>query len=504
MFSPEYKRSYFICLKCTSPAFIRILTQPIKSIFMYCPSCGFNQIISIHEYQSHFIQEKKESIIYLLCTKHDKPFLYYCKECNMHLCFYCGKISLGMHNRHRIVVLPKKKINLELIKKNLSKAHDQIEQNLPSLKAQVECSKKVTLIAIDNCIEKNKSILNILDFLLDAYSPKFPHYMILTNIIKNFTMNRTTIRLKQKNLPSFLDNYYIIKKSIKNKITIKTLKSYYSSYTFLFLLSDGRLACCTSDGVINIVDPNNNFVCDMSIQAHSQKIGNMVQLHDGKLASVSDDMSIKIWAIGKSIYKCEYIIQEAHKVVPVKQIINVGNVRMATCAIDRFICIWESQYPYRCIRRIWSGVEAISIVYIRSKDILIESSYMFSMLRVWDLNTYQKTTTILYYPYFSILQIDDSRIIMFALPVRALYVIKLSSFEIEKKYYVKNLVENLTKISDNKVICVKFQEIFIYDLVKNKISSRKPIKSDYKNLIKINDKMLACITNLRKIKIWMI
>ena len=71
--------------------------------------------------------------------------------------------------------------------------------------------------------------------------------------------------------------------------SIKTITGHTDSVNSLLLLKDGRVASCSNDKTIRIYDPSNVYHCDQVIKRHSESIRSICQLDDGIIVSGSDD-----------------------------------------------------------------------------------------------------------------------------------------------------------------------------------------------------------------------
>ena len=99
---------------------------------------------------------------------------------------------------------------------------------------------------------------------------------------------------------------------INNINNIKTIKEHSDYVHSLLLLSDGRLASCSDDKTIKIYNINNNYHCDITLKGHTDYVTYISELDNNKLISCSYDSSIKIWSITQSSYQCDYTINNAH------------------------------------------------------------------------------------------------------------------------------------------------------------------------------------------------
>ena len=66
---------------------------------------------------------------------------------------------------------------------------------------------------------------------------------------------------------------------------VKTITEHTKWVTSLLRLKDGRVASCSDDETIRIYDPSNDYHCDQVIKRHSQRITSICQLDDGTIVS---------------------------------------------------------------------------------------------------------------------------------------------------------------------------------------------------------------------------
>ena len=84
---------------------------------------------------------------------------------------------------------------------------------------------------------------------------------------------------------------------------VKTISEHTAYVYSLLHLKDGRVASCSQDQTIRIYDPSNDYHCDQVIKRHSERITSICQLDDGTIVSCSEDKSIMIG---------DYTIKNAH------------------------------------------------------------------------------------------------------------------------------------------------------------------------------------------------
>ena len=75
---------------------------------------------------------------------------------------------------------------------------------------------------------------------------------------------------------------------------VKTITDHTHYVYSLLLLKDGRVASCSDDNTIRIYDPSNDYHCDQVIERHSESIKSICQLDDGTIVSGSLDRTIMI------------------------------------------------------------------------------------------------------------------------------------------------------------------------------------------------------------------
>ena len=143
----------------------------------------------------------------------------------------------------------------------------------------------------------------------------------------------------------------------------------------MLLLSDGRLASSSGDLTIKIYNIINNYHCDMTINTqHSVGVFYICQIHTNKLVSCSFDCSIRIWSIYESSYQCDYIIKNAHD-NNIFKVIQLTEKRFASCSFDETIKIWNSNPPYNHIITMIGHKNSVnSIIQLKEKNILISGS----------------------------------------------------------------------------------------------------------------------------------
>ena len=143
--TPE--NEFYICFTC------------MKNI---CPSCKTNHDIS------HIINNYDDRNY--ICTKHNKPFIKYCKECNKEICNKCEK----KHKDHDILRYKK----LLIDKEDLIKTSEKLKHIIDIWKFKINIIKEI--------FEKMNHVLDIYlkinNDIIDNYNTNQRNYYILNNI----------------------------------------------------------------------------------------------------------------------------------------------------------------------------------------------------------------------------------------------------------------------------------------------------------------------------------
>ena len=73
---------------------------------------------------------------------------------------------------------------------------------------------------------------------------------------------------------------------------MKTFTEHTDNVNSLLRLKDGRVASCSDDKTIKIFEPSNDYHCDQVIKRHNDSITSICQLDDGTIVSCSYDRTI--------------------------------------------------------------------------------------------------------------------------------------------------------------------------------------------------------------------
>ena len=134
----------------------------------------------------------------------------------------------------------------------------------------------------------------------------------------------------------------IIKEENVRKIKIKSC----GIILFIILLRDNRLALSFSSGIITILDPNNDYKCDIQIKEYKEPIYSFCEIvGDNTLAACSWERTLKFFKISKTSYSLLYAITKIHKNHKC-QLLAILNNRILSTSEDCIIKIWKGDSPY--------------------------------------------------------------------------------------------------------------------------------------------------------------
>ena len=344
---------------------------------------------------------------------------------------------------------------------------------------------------------RNKDILTFLEILIDNYDGSNEmKQTILENELKIY-------QCKDRNNINEVIKYYNEYKIIQKKIIIEELKSiteHTSSVYSLLRLKDGRIASCSDDNTIKIYDPSNNYHCDKVIYRHSHFIPSICELNDGTIVSCSLDKSIIIG---------DYIINNAHNDCIFK-VITLPNNRIASCSKDNRIKIWKSNPQYSDTPiKVLEGLSGVfcSILYIKERDIMISVSSEKTLL-LWNMQTYKYDKVINGVECCwnnALYQIDSDRVIVGGFD--SLCILNIDKCVIEKTIKDESIrnVGCFLKMKDNKtILCGCDNEIFcFYDMKKDEYIITKNSHNDYINdLLLIDEHTFLSCSKDKTIKLW--
>lgn len=287
---------------------------------------------------------------------------------------------------------------------------------------------------------------------------------------------------------------------------MKTIYSHKGYVYCLNILRDGRLASCSDDKSIKIYNKN-TFNCEITILGHTDDVFYFVEMKDGFLISCSGslDKSIRIWSISGNSYKSEYIIENAHEYFIMKVIILSKN-RFGSCSNDKTIKIWNSNPPYNLIKVLTGHQLSVdSIIKLKKRELLVSGSYD-KTLRFWNLNSYQCETImndISCYNNDSLFEYNKNILLIGG--ENTIKIADLQQFKIIQTLKDCRLgdIYSLIKVEDYVLFGCQNGVLGIYNLKNNKIKIQEHSHSDDIICLKyIKDESFCSGSHDNSIKIW--
>ena len=482
-----------LCPQCNNNPLLYLNKEQPKDILIQCAHCEYNQYNSLHKYlyQLNTISHIKRNDNDKKCNTHNQIYNKYCIQCKLYLCNQCTT-----HESHKVISLDNI-ISTTYITNKVNEGYNHINIYCNELKKDKinHYINKINQLeyTYQSFLTVNNDILDIIMIIINSYNNNRYNYYTRENIIN--IINYKEIKIYNcndtKELINYYNNYNLLA-PIVDINNIKTINEHSHYIDSLLLLSDGRLASCSDDETIKIYDINNNYHCDITLEGHTDGVNYISQLDNNKLISCSRDKSIKIWSITQSSYQCDYTINNAHNDWIFK-VISLTNNRIASCSRDKTIKIWNSNHPYNLIKTLNGHTYDVkSIIQLKDKDILISGSWD-NTLRKWNLLTYQCVKIIdnvWCYDNNSILEIDNNRIIVGG--NRVITIVNISNdiiehqIENDKLYFVFSLIQ----LRDGNILCGCWNGLIcLYDIKLNTLSFREE---------KIHNGRVCCLLNINQ------
>ncbi|MCQ2818040.1 MAG: hypothetical protein MJ252_12310, partial [archaeon] len=372
-------------------------------------SCSYDKSFDLDKFLLNLktIQNSSELNLNEFCFFHKKEHrTFFCKECGIPLCLKCKEI----HSNHVLLKLEKfignrQESFYQNIIDGIENSEKHINKYVFEMKEKLinKLKNEIDILNRSYCLYKknNDQILSMMKILTDNYfylNKSSSTFININNLSQfhlqpcNFSENDITMSLI--NLKTYLKKHLIInlkevsifqKDDLSKLELIQTIKAHDDWIRNLILLKDGRLASCSDDKTIKIFNLI-NYKCDLTISVHSAAVYFISQLDNGKLISCSGDKTIKIGNISNNIYQCEATLV-GHREWVVK-VIPISKNRIVSCSYDKKIGVWNSEPPYDLIiaLNIHRGY-VNSIIQIKNEEILVSASWD-STLKFWNLNDY--------------------------------------------------------------------------------------------------------------------
>lgn len=543
-----------------------LISDSVDKVIMKCEYCGYKNIMLISEFVKvtakaqknnqkcpHKMNEKKYCFtcgiwFCLMCDKHQKKnnhYLmdssgfyinefsscecfdyvqaqFYCNKCKKQFCSSCKE----NHLFHDVITLKSildsqqhrtyQKIIVDL-QKYIKYRTDLKNNAIDLLKKKIQNIEKV----YEESHQRNQSLFQLLQILLNAYNPNTPNYYSAMNIIYNFDVEAKKYDQPMEDfnsLISFFKHTNIVKTLSERKVDVSSVKisktEIYHDYWVgdIIILQDGRLASCSGDTLIKIYNMKTCSI-ELTLEGHTEGVRYLSQMKNGQLLSCSIDCMIKIWDIRKPKDQC--IATLVGHTYHIRKVMPISNGRLASCGQDGTLKIWESVSPYSCLKTIKENNDCINVIELEKKNSLVtvvsnSMNYMpadeFSMI-FYDSKTFEKTYTINDVKCCSKNALVEYNNKIIAGGVGTITIINYDTYQIESIIKTRvgpnPYVCSFVNIGKDKIIFGVGGRIGLLDLVTKEIEGYSKIhkKIIYK-LLKIGNEEYASASDDRYISYW--
>ena len=401
--NPDSYNDCISCPRCAQYLSIKINFEKPLSLKMKCV-CGYKENILL----SKFVDRKEINKVNHInhgCSGHNyQQYKYYCNSCKCHFCEKCKKEK--MHHKHKYEYL-NKNINFEKLQNDMKIAHEHLNKYFYKIKTDLigylqSLINRIEIAYKDSYIN-NDNILSYIEVLYNHYNSKYPNYYLESNIKDtssytfeyfNHSLLPTNVIEHVNTMVNYFNNYRIIKyiKKVSN-FSFEKVHTIHTNYNVnhVMLLKDGRIAACSDTQIL--IYNKKTYAIDINIQQqHQNHIVYLCQTENKKLISCAIK-EIKIWTIDNLRYTCEITITRTHG-ARINRMIALSGNRIATCSNDWTIKIYNTNEPYSLIVTLSQHrLKVNSIVEIPHRNQLLSSSED-RMIKIWNLKTYQIETTI--------------------------------------------------------------------------------------------------------------
>lgn len=357
----------------------------------YCIKCSMwlcHECIAYHAVftNDHVLSDRK---IKIECIKHSKPFTHNCKQCDVNICAEC-QVN---HHDHQLITLffteyEESKINVfndvrnhnkELTRSLIDRIDHQI-QRLNKLKENIQFTYNTNEAINDNF----QLLFQSLCKTVIAFKT-FPSYELMklqTIVINNkeYVDEKLNIEEEYIKLKRHLQRNYVLKQ-IETDHFISTLIGHINWVKCLILLKDGKLASGSEDKTIRLWNTKSNECVGVFI-GHGSCVNCLIELKDGKLASGSSDNTIKLWNLTTN--KCVATLTGHSSWV--KCLIQLKDGRVVSGSSDKTIKLWNVRTNNECITTLTGHSHYVSCIVQLNNGRLASGSYD-RIIKLWNTTT---------------------------------------------------------------------------------------------------------------------
>lgn len=309
---------------------------------------------------------------------------------------------------------------------------------------------------------------------------------------------------KKNNIKEISKEHQKKRFSITDFTLKKTIDSHTDWINCIWLLRDGRIASCSDDYSIKIHNIS-TYQCEATITVHSS-IFYVSQLNDGCIVSACSDNAIRVW---KLIYDKYTLVKRipAHNdwVLKVNQI---SNDRMISCSNDFSVKIWMSKEPYELITTLQQHSSSInSVIELKNKIYLVSISEDHKAF-FWDNSTYEckKILENIRCNYSNgLVEGPDNKVIAGGQDL--ISIINSLTLQLETKVTFRGIgsIYSVLSKTDDIILCGCQGGILMqidFDGCEVKITKRKIHKDDIKSILFVNESTFLSSSFDCSIKIW--
>ena len=513
-----------ICFKCYHIPSVKILFDQPYKIQINCPSCLNEEIMSLKDYLNLLLkinQEKEEKskntvqsktqskgffpkYASMLCVNYDdnqtqededihslsqmeqfcihhkdKENDYFCIDCKEHFCILC----LSNHQSHLYCKLSNY-VNESIIEKlilELGRAKNHIKEYNEKLKDIVvkQLKEQIERIEIAYTLNNriNTNIIDLIEILLNDASYNYQNFYSYNNLIShskfNFNkpvkLNEENILLHINQIINYYNNNFIISESFEkppvnelnqekidlSKLTlVQRVKEHKHHITCIILLKDGRVASSSQDNTIKVFTMNKNTLsCMMSIDNNKNYVNYLCELDDLCLVSCSADMKIFFYRLSKDDYEILGEI-DAHS-NNIWKIVKMSDNRIASCSFDHTIKIWNTK-TYKLISTLEGHKKPVySILYLKNNK-LVSGTFEEQSLRFWNVTNYKCEREINKVQCFtnnSMIELNANTIAVGG--YNNICIVNSNSYQIECRIINSklNYIESFLLLKDSNLLC---------------------------------------------------
>lgn len=399
--------------------------------------------------------------------------------------------------------------NFDEVRERLELAEDNLETYFKPMTEEFIEKLRAKIRRAENGFKKsyelNKNIIDLIKVLLDNYNGS---QVMLNNINENsdfrtmreyFDNDESTIQ--------HIEEYYILFSKKRKDYSIQfemCISDHNDSINKMIQLKDERIATCSNDKTIKIFNPYNDYQCELTFKEHKDKVLSLCQLTNGNIVSCSADNQMKIWSINWKDYTCLYSISNAIS-KEMLSFLDVSDNRMIAC-YRKYIDVWKGELPFTDtpIKKIdyFKNSAILSVMYYRETDKLIIGDTK-DQLTIWSIDSAQCTSILTDIEGNNeIYQIDKEHIIYSN--YSELNYVNVAKGKIEERKKCDNSFYCYLRCKNTlNLICTSDYEIYLYQMKLKKVTLLMKAHIDkITGLLRINSECFISCSQDGTIKVW--